>query len=102
MVSHSYSYSSLSSLRSSSSSSSSTDVLFDALKVDRPRFGREFFTPEPISMSGNYYPRYQVTGGSLTGTGHVSYLSRPLHSYKVPSILQSGNCKYVGILLHVD
>ena len=45
----------------------SSDELFDALNVDKMRFGREFFTPEPISMTGNYYPRYvRYIYGSLT------------------------------------
>ena len=79
-----------------------SDELYDALQVDRPRLGREFFTPEPISITGNYYPRYgwkgfkinvvfpalpryRVTGNMETGSGHVSYLARPYYSYKVPS-----------------
>ena len=32
--------------------------MFSALKVDQGRMSREFFTPEPISMTGNYYPRW--------------------------------------------
>merc|ERR1711887_483975 len=36
-------------------------------------------------MTGNYYPRYRCTGNMETGSGHVSYLSRPYYSYKVPS-----------------
>jgi len=38
--------------------------MFSALKVDQERMSREFFTPEPISMTGNYYSRYRVEGGS--------------------------------------
>merc|ERR1711988_2018926 len=28
----------------------------------KERCAREFFTPEPISRTGNYYPRYRTTG----------------------------------------
>jgi len=73
----------------------SSDELFDALNVDKMRFGREFFTPEPISMTGNYYPRYRVVGGSVSGSGHVTYLSRPCYSYQVPS--KYGFSKYINV-----
>merc|ERR1712212_584067 len=62
-----------------------SDQLYGSLNTDRQRFHREFFSVEPPSISGNYYPRYQVTGTSETGTSHVSYLGRPYFSYKVPS-----------------
>eukprot|EP00092_Neocalanus_flemingeri_P097113 GFUD01123708.1.p1 GENE.GFUD01123708.1~~GFUD01123708.1.p1 ORF type:complete len:117 (-),score=16.28 GFUD01123708.1:507-818(-) len=98
----SYSYSSSSSSRSSSSqedsrslSSQLTDEMYDALKVDRNRFQREFFTPEPISRTGNYYPRYKITGSMETGTQHVSYLSRPYYSYKIPS--RYGFSKFITV-----
>lgn len=51
----------------------------------RERCAREFFTPEPISRTGNYYPRYQTTWLMETGSCHVSYLARPLFGYSVPS-----------------
>eukprot|EP00092_Neocalanus_flemingeri_P031339 GFUD01034035.1.p1 GENE.GFUD01034035.1~~GFUD01034035.1.p1 ORF type:complete len:120 (+),score=22.55 GFUD01034035.1:45-362(+) len=100
----SYSYSSSSSSRSSSSQEDSrsmratsqlSDRMYDALKVDRNRFQREFFTPEPISRTGNYYPRYKITGSMETGTQHVSYLSRPYFSYKIPS--RYGFSKFIKV-----
>merc|ERR1712105_348089 len=81
--------------RSVRASSQMSDQLFDSLKVDRPRFAREFYTPEPISITGNYYPRYRITGGMETGSGHVSYLARPYYSYKVPS--RYGYSKYITV-----
>jgi len=69
--------------------------MFSALKVDQERMCREFFTPEPISMTGNYYPRYRVEGGSSTGSGHITYLSRPCYNYKVPS--KYGFSKYITV-----
>merc|ERR1712098_743410 len=69
--------------------------MFSALKVDQGRMAREFFTPEPISMTGNYYPRYRVEGVSSTGSGHVTYLSRPTYCYKVPS--KYGFSKYITV-----
>merc|ERR1719308_649661 len=50
--------------------------MFSALKVDQERMCREFFTPEPISMTGNYYPR-------------------PCYNYKVPS--KYGFSKYITV-----
>ena len=49
------------------------------------RCAREFFSPEPISRTGNYYPRYRITGLMETGTCHISYLARPLFEYSLPS-----------------
>merc|ERR1712098_575994 len=67
-----------------------------ALKVDEGRMAREFFTPEPISMTGNYYPRYRVEGVSSTGSGHVTYLSRPTYCYKIPSKYGSLSTSLLG------
>merc|ERR1711862_1063262 len=69
--------------------------LIEALKADGARFAREFYTPEPISMTGNYYPRYRITGTMETGSAHISYLSRPYYSYKVPS--KYGFSKYITV-----
>ena len=71
----------------------------------RARLQREFCTPEPISWTGQYYPRYAaanpgdtariltvyngrycITGTMETGTAHISYLSRPYFSYNTPSV----------------
>merc|ERR1712106_1230703 len=108
MASHSISSSSSSSYSSSSSHSSSsnassgnmiqqqlTEVLLTALRTDRPRLYREFYFPEHISLTGHYYPRYRVTGGSQTGTSHVSYLARPYYNYKVPS--KYGFSKFITV-----
>merc|ERR1711942_649212 len=92
MGSYSYSYTSSFS-RSASEDRSIRDCfriqipeeLLTSMHVDLPRFAREFYTPEPISVTGNYYPRYRITGNMETGTSHVSYLCRPYYSYKVPS-----------------
>merc|ERR1711872_645898 len=75
--------------------SDQSSQLLDALKVDKERFMREFFNPEPISLSGNYYPRYRVEGGSISGSAFVNYLSRPCYSYKVPSVY--GYSKYITV-----
>merc|ERR1711942_105704 len=92
MGSYSYSYTSPSSFSRSSSqdrsiraSSQMPEELLTSMQGDLPRFAREFYTPEPISVTGNYYPRYRITGNMETGTSHVSYLCRPYYSYKVPS-----------------
>merc|ERR1711921_47621 len=101
MTSYSYTYSSSYSRSSSEdsrqarASSQVPEELFNSTGVDRPRFMREFYTPEPISVTGNYYPRYRITGNMETGSGHVSYLSRPYYSYKVPS--RYGFSKYITV-----
>eukprot|EP00092_Neocalanus_flemingeri_P106438 GFUD01136572.1.p1 GENE.GFUD01136572.1~~GFUD01136572.1.p1 ORF type:complete len:119 (-),score=23.59 GFUD01136572.1:121-435(-) len=101
MASYSCSFSSSSSSSSSQDSRSMratselSDRMFNAMKVDRNRFEREFYTPEPISRTGNYYPRYKITGSMETGTQHVSYLSRPYYSYKTPS--RYGFSKFITV-----
>merc|ERR1711988_900978 len=62
-----------------------SDRFYDSMKTDLSRLQREFYTPEPISITGNYYPRYRTTGSTETGSCHVSYLARPLYFYDVPS-----------------
>merc|ERR1712013_539143 len=102
MGSYSYSYTSSSSFSRSSSqdrsiraSSQMPEELLSSMQADLPRFAREFYTPEPISVTGNYYPRYRITGNMETGTSHLSYLCRPYYSYKVPS--KYGFSKYITI-----
>merc|ERR1712215_28968 len=67
MTSYSYSFTSSSSRSSRSSlyhedsrsvraSSELSDKLYNSLNTDRYRFQREFYTPEPISRTGHYYP----------------------------------------------
>jgi len=109
MASYSYSYSTSSShsFNSHSSSSSSSNVttgaitdrlfqiLLSALKTNKPRLWREFYYPEHISLTGHYYPRNRVTGASMTGSTHISYLARPYFSYKIPS--KYGFSKFVTV-----
>merc|ERR1712198_375756 len=68
---------------SSSKSSSSYEVSRNMRATSE--VSNEFYTPEPISRTGNYWPRYRNTGSSETGSCHVSYLARPLYFYNVPS-----------------
>merc|ERR1711942_361684 len=85
------SYTSSSSYSSSSNDSRATsvsseldDLLYSSMNMspkDKRRHWREFYFPEHIS---------------LTGTSHVSYLSRPYYSYNVPSRYR-GFSKYVYI-----
>eukprot|EP00091_Calanus_sinicus_P002931 TRINITY_DN1306_c0_g1_i1.p1 TRINITY_DN1306_c0_g1~~TRINITY_DN1306_c0_g1_i1.p1 ORF type:complete len:110 (-),score=10.04 TRINITY_DN1306_c0_g1_i1:84-413(-) len=104
----SYSTSSSSSFASSSSHSSSSSMsstgdlkhklsqlLLSALRTDKPRLYREFYYPEHIALTGQYYPRYRVTGSSCTGSTHVSYLARPYYNYKVPS--RYGFSKFITV-----
>merc|ERR1712055_12139 len=100
MGSYSYSYTSSFSRSSSEdrsirASSQMPEELLSSMQVDLPRFAREFYTPEPISVTGNYYPRYRITGNMETVTSHVSYLCRPYYSYKVPS--RYGFSKYITV-----
>merc|ERR1711899_666675 len=67
-----------------------SDEFYQAMNTDMGRLAREFYTPEPISQTGNYYPRYKVTGSC-----HVSYLARPYYFYNVPS--RYGFSKYVTV-----
>merc|ERR1711962_529478 len=103
--SSSYSYSSTSSSSTSSSSSSQSmsneldELLYKSMNMsdaDKEKMWREFYSPEHISLAGNYYPRYKVTGTSRSGTPHVSYLCRPYYNYLVPSRYR-GYSKYVYI-----
>ena len=34
-----------------------SDRFYESMKTDLGRLRREFYTPEPISLTGNYYPR---------------------------------------------
>merc|ERR1712226_989902 len=74
--------------RKSSLSSELDELLYKAMNMswrDKARMFREFYYPYHISLTGNYYPRYKITGGMESGTSHVSYLARPYYSYHVPS-----------------
>merc|ERR1711953_413292 len=86
-TSYSCSYSSSSSMsrsRSARATSEVSDRFYESMKTDLSRLEREFYTPEPISRTGNYYPRYRTTGAMETGSCHVSYLARPYSFYDVP------------------
>merc|ERR1712080_190225 len=83
--------------RASSVSSELDELLYSSMNMtprDRRRHYREFYYPQHISVTGNYYPRFKVTGDMQTGTSHVSYLCRPYFSYNVPS-RYPGYSKYV-------
>merc|ERR1712001_577198 len=71
-----------SSSRSKRATSEGCDEFYQAMNTDMGRLAREFYTPEPISQTGNYYPRYKVTGNMETGSCHVSYLARPYYFYQ--------------------
>merc|ERR1711974_430449 len=68
---------------------------------DRCRMAREFFSPAPISLTGNYWPRYSNCDKSVpqTGSAYVTYLARPYFNYKTPSTYASkyGHSKYINI-----
>merc|ERR1712223_379364 len=81
--------------RSKRATSEVSDEFYQAMNTDMGRLAREFYTPEPISQTGNYYPRYKVTGNMETGSCHVSYLARPYYFYNVPS--RYGFSKYVTV-----
>merc|ERR1719348_1452537 len=61
----------------------------------------EFFSPAPISMTGNYWPRYSNCDKSVpqTGSAYITYLARPYLNYKTPSTYASkyGHSKYINI-----
>merc|ERR1712236_5689 len=75
--------------------SSLSDELYGAFDTDRERFQREFYNPGHIAAVGNYYPRYQVTGTAESASAHISYLTRPYFSYKVPSCY--GYSKFITV-----
>merc|ERR1711962_771228 len=54
---------------------------------EKERMGREFFSPKPISLTGNYWPRYRNDDRSApqTGSAFVSYLSRPYFRHRQSS-----------------
>merc|ERR1712002_323888 len=101
----SFTFTSTSSSKSSSSyevsrnmratSEVSTPEFYTSLSTDLGRLSREFYTPEPISRTGNYWPRYRCTGSTETGSCHVSYLARPFYFYNVPS--KYGFSKYCTV-----
>merc|ERR1712062_271137 len=99
-TSYSYSYSNTRSSsyddsRSQRATSEISDRFYESMKTDLGRLRREFYTPEPISLTGNYYPRYRITGSMETGSCHVSYLARPYYFYDVPS--RYGYSKFITV-----
>merc|ERR1711874_786420 len=85
--------------RASSVSSELDELMYSSMRMnakDWKRHYREFYYPQRIALTGNYYPRYKVTGDMNTGTSHVSYLARPYYSYNVPS-RYNGYSKYVYV-----
>jgi len=92
------------SIRAASAGSDLDDLYFKSFCMsdgDRCRMGREFFSPAPISLTGNYWPRYSNCDKSVpqTGSAYVTYLARPYFNYKTPSTYASkyGHSKYINI-----
>merc|ERR1712183_214941 len=92
------------SLRAASAGSDLDDLYFKSFCMtdgDRSRMGREFFSPAPISLTGNYWPRYSNCDKSVpqTGSAYVTYLARPYFNYKTPSTYANkyGHSKYINI-----
>merc|ERR1711874_438690 len=99
-TSYSYSYSNTRSSsyddsRNMRATSEISDRFYESMKTDLGRLRREFYTPEPTSLTGNYYPRYRITGSMETGSCHVSYLARPYYFYDVPS--RYGYSKFITV-----
>jgi len=91
-------------MRAASAGSDLDDLYFKSFCMsdgDRCRMGREFFSPAPISLTGNYWPRYSNCDKSVpqTGSAFVTYLARPYLNYKTPSTYASkyGHSKYINI-----
>merc|ERR1712179_853554 len=92
------------SMRADSAGSDLDDLYFKSFCMtdgDRCRMGREFFSPAPISLTGNYWPRYSNRDKSVpqTGSAYVTYLACPYFNYKSPSTYASkyGHSKYINI-----
>merc|ERR1712179_553361 len=92
------------SMRAASAGSDLDDLYFKSFCMsdgDRCRMGREFFSPAPISLTGNYWPRYSNCDKSVpqTGSAYVTYLARPYFNYKTPSTYANkyGHSKYINI-----
>merc|ERR1711990_545876 len=92
------------SMRAASAGSDLDDLYFKSFCMtdgDRSRMGREFFSPAPISLTGNYWPRYSNCDKSVpqTGSAYVTYLARPYLNYKTPSTYATkyGHSKYINI-----
>merc|ERR1711972_515195 len=90
-------------MRAASAGSDLDDLYFKSFCMtdgDRFRMGREFFSPAPISLTGNYWPRYSNCDKSVpqTGSAYVTF-ARPYLNYKTPSTYSSkyGHSKYINI-----
>merc|ERR1711973_858769 len=83
-------------MRAASAGSDLDDLYFKSFCM-----GSEFFSPAPISLTGNYWPRYSNCDKSVpqTGSAYVTYLARPYFNYKTPSTYASkyGHSKYINI-----
>merc|ERR1711874_269621 len=91
-------------MRAASAGSDLDDLYFKSFCMtdgDHSRMGREFFSPAPISLTGNYWPRYSNCDKSVpqTGSAYVTYLARPYLNYKTPSTYATkyGHSKYINI-----
>merc|ERR1712217_44903 len=82
-------------MRNLRGSSEVSNEFYTAMNTDLDRLNREFYYPQPIKETGNYYPRFRCTGGTQTGSCPVSYLARPYYFYSVPS--KYGFSKYCTV-----
>merc|ERR1711915_333035 len=76
-------------MRAASAGSDLDDLYFKSFCMtdgDRFRMGREFFSPAPISLTGNYWPRYSNCDKSVPQTGSA-YESLETSLLSVPLVL---------------
>merc|ERR1711875_60829 len=68
------------SMRAASAGSDLDDLYFKSFCMtdgDRCRMGREFFSPAPISLTGNYWPRYSNCDKSVPDRLSLCHLPCP-------------------------
>merc|ERR1711910_144756 len=51
-------------MRNLRGSSEVSNEFYTAMNTDLDRLNREFYYPQPINVTGNYYPRFRCTGDS--------------------------------------
>merc|ERR1712222_295396 len=65
-------------MRAASAGSDLDDLYFKSFCMsdgDRCRMGREFFSPAPISLTGNYWPSYKTPSTYASKYGHSKYIN---------------------------
>merc|ERR1712126_393171 len=65
-------------MRAASAGSDLDDLYFKSFCMtdgDRFRMGREFFSPAPISLTGNYWPSYKTPSTYASKYGHSKYIN---------------------------